>query len=179
MTARATIALLLTLAGCAEPARHEPKAQPAPAAPAAPIVTDRTRYLFTDGQFGREVTIISTLTAPPDRDIYLVNCNGAFTTGLQRQVAGKWENAWVASTNACFSQPIKVVAGARHTGTLIIRRGSGAVVNGRATDEALPPGTYRVIWHNVLTSYDPNDLTSRNELPIEQRVSAPIVLADR
>jgi hypothetical protein len=140
-----------------------------------PITTDRSLYRFVSGQFGPEITIVSTFTAPADRDVYLTNCNGAIAPGLQRQAGAIWQNAWMSAMNACHSEPIRVRAGSRHSATLLIRPGAGAVVGG-SHDDQLPPGTYRVVWYGVFTSSKPAP-PHAEELPLEQRVSAPFTIA--
>jgi hypothetical protein len=104
----------------------------------------------------------------------LTNCNGAQPMGLQRLVGNDWVNAWVAALNACFSAPIEVPPGGRHSATLTIRPGAGAVTYPRG-QESIESGTYRVAWFGVLRSYDPNK-RPEDELPLEQRVSAPFTI---
>jgi hypothetical protein len=186
MTTRIAATVLLLLAACTQPpAAPVPPTTPkapapaarAPEAPPAPITTDQSLYRFAAGQFGPEVAIVSTFTAPADRDVYLSNCNGVIGPGLQRQVDGTWQSAWVVSMNACHSAPIRVPAGGRHSATLLIRPGAGAVV-GSASDE-LPPGTYRVVWYGVYKTVNPAPPPFGEELPLEQRVSAPFTIAAR
>jgi Carboxypeptidase regulatory-like domain len=137
-----------------EPVRSEPPVR-------GPIATDRSAYTLRNG----ELTIVSTFTAP--RTAYLTHCNGAQPLGLQRSVNGKWVNAWVAAINGCFSAPIELKPGQQHTATVTIRPGGGAVTY------PFESGTYRVAWFGVLASYEPRKLPHNDELPLEQRVSAP------
>ncbi|HEX6160754.1 MAG TPA: hypothetical protein VF111_11350, partial [Thermoanaerobaculia bacterium] len=65
----------------------------APSAPAAPIRTDRSSYLLTNGPRGPEATIVATLRAPAGQTLYIVNCNGASSVTLQRKVGDGWEYA--------------------------------------------------------------------------------------
>lgn len=55
--------------------------------------------------------------------------------------------------NACLSPPIVVPVGGK-----------------------LESGTYRVVWTGVLTAFDSNVRGFGPELPLEQRVSAPITI---
>jgi hypothetical protein len=143
------------------PPPPRPRTEPPPAQ-TAPVRTDRTRY-----NLGEEITIISTFT--PARTVYVMNCNGAITTGLQRREGDQWTNAWIATINGCFSAPIVIEPGGRHLGTLSIRE-DGAFPK-------LTPGTYRVVWHNVMQTFDANVHPPRGEeLPIEERASAPIAI---
>src|SRR5688572_28212516 len=85
--------LILYFAMCAAPEEQQlPPTQVARVE--APVRTDRTRYVFEDGPHGLETTIVATLKAPSDQILYLVNCNGAITTGLQRLDGNEWVNAW-------------------------------------------------------------------------------------
>lgn len=117
---RPTRAILLlagiAAAGCAE--TPMPGAAPAAKAAPAPIRTDRASYAFRHGFFGPETTIVATLHAPKDKTLYLVNCNGAISAGLQRLVSGAWIDAWAAVTNSCLSQPVVVRPGETHTDTI-------------------------------------------------------------
>jgi hypothetical protein len=165
-------ALMLLLAACAKaPAPVETrKATPLPAPSRAPIATDRASYVMQDG----ELSVVSTLTAPAGVTAHVTNCNGAQPMGLQRLVAGQWVNAWVAALNGCFSAPIVVRPGEQRTATLLVRRGAGAVVHPIAS------GTYRVVWFGVLRSYEARRAKPfDDELPLEQRVSAPFTIEVR
>ncbi len=154
----------------------KPAAKKVAKAAAGPIRTDRERYVFRYGFFGPEITIVSTFRAPKERPLYVVNCNGAMSYGLQRLVDGKWINAWGAVTNACLSEPIVIAAGSERTEPIILRPGVGAVIYPREDRKLIEAGTYRVVWHGVLTSFDFNARPFGDELPLEQRASAPFLV---
>jgi hypothetical protein len=139
-----------------------------PAAPYA-ITTDRSQYELRPGRYGPETTIVTTFTAPADKTVYLMNCNGAFSIGLERRVENEWTNAWTSEINGCASQPIVIRAGQSYTGT-------ATVVSREEISRPVPAGTYRAVWYGVFTSYDPHERAMGTELPLEQRVSAPIVI---
>lgn len=147
----------------------------APAALPAPVRTDRSSYVLTNGLQGPEATIVATLRAPADRAIYIVNCNGASSVGLQRKVDEEWVHAWVISMNACLSPPIVVPPGGEHTARIYVHERSGGVMVPQRGD-MIESGTYRVLWSGVLTSFDANARGFGPELPLEQRVSAPITI---
>jgi hypothetical protein len=166
--------LLLLLAACTKPIEPAPVKATAPPPPPAPIRTDRTSYILTDGAQGPEATLVATLHAPADRTLYILNCNGASGLTMQRRSGEEWVYAWVVGMNACMSPPIVVPPGGEHTGRLYLHERAGAVsdpVGGR-----LVSGTYRVVWTGVLTAFDPNVRGFGPELPMEQRVSAPITI---
>jgi hypothetical protein len=171
---------MLALLACTErvePPRAQipaPVAKPGPVAkPAAPIRTDRTSYVLTNGVRGPEATIVATLRAPANQALYILNCNGASGLTLQRPVGEGWEYAWIIAMNACMSPPIVVPPGGEHTAPIYVHDNSGGVVG---PARRLETGTYRVVWTGVLTSFDANKPGFGPELPIEQRVSAPITI---
>jgi hypothetical protein len=175
-----TLVLILMLVACSRRVEAPRVETPTPvkaaiSSPAAPIRTDRSHYVLTNGPQGPETTIVATLRAPADRALYIVNCNGATGVTLQRKVGEEWVWAWVISMNACLSPPIVVRAGGEHTAGIYVHERSGGVVypNGGRMIES---GTYRVVWTGVLTAFDPNARGFGPELPLEQRVSAPITI---
>lgn len=133
------------------------------------IETDRSEYALVEGAYGPQVRIVASFTAPEDSAVFIVNCNGAITTGLQRRDGSEWRNAWIAETNGCMSAPIVVDPGATHTETM-------AVVSRDPGSGLIQRGTYRVAWHNMYTSFDPESLSAGVELPLAQRISAPIFI---
>ena len=173
------ILTLLSLA-CARQVEAPSKEGTAPvqqpsAAPAAPVRTDRTSYVLTNGPQGPESTIVATLRAPANTTLYIVNCNGATGLSLQRQVGGDWVYAWTIMMNACLSPPIVVPPAGEHTARLYLHENSGGVTYPQRA-RMIESGTYRVVWTGVLTSFDANAKGFGTELPLEQRVSAPITI---
>ena len=180
---RTALLLTLLLAACSkrvEAPRVEapPPATPSestPALPPAPIRTDRSSYVLTNGPRGPEATIVATLRAPAGQTLYIVNCNGASGLTLQRQTGNSWESAWLITMNACLSPPIVVPPSGEHTASLFLHEHAGAVVYPQRA-RMIESGTYRVAWTGVLTAFDPNARGFGPELPLEQRVSAPITI---
>src|SRR5688572_11062981 len=172
-----TACLLGSLLACTAPeqAPRPTTIEPAPKATHAAIRTDQSRYAFRYGSFGPEVIFVTTFQ-PKDQTAYVINCNGAISTGLQRLVDGAWVDAWGAATNGCLSQPIVIAPGEQHTDTITIVPGAGAVIYPRDNRELIEPGSYRATWHNVLTSFDINARPFGEDMPLEQRVSAPFVI---
>jgi hypothetical protein len=175
---RIALVLMLVLTACTRPADTAAVETAAPVnvpePPAAPIRTDRSSYVLTNGPQGPEATIVATLPAPPDRTLYILNCNGASGLTLQRRSGEAWVYAWVIGMNACASPPIVVPPGGKHTDRIYLHERAGAVpdpVGGR-----LVSGTYRVVWTGVHTSFDANMHRYGPELPLEQRVSAPVAI---
>ncbi|HYI10179.1 MAG TPA: hypothetical protein VEK57_14055 [Thermoanaerobaculia bacterium] len=182
MTRIAPVLVLVLLAcpGRVETPRVESPAPPGktastPSVPAAPVRTDRSSYVLTNGPQGPEATIVATLRAPAGRAVYILNCNGASSVTLQRKVGEAWVYAWAIAMNACLSPPIVVPPGGEHTARIYVHEHSGGVIypeRGRMIES----GTYRVVWSGVLASFDANAKGFGPELPLEQRVSAPIAI---
>lgn len=173
---RALLAILLV--ACTEappPAATKKPAPPPPKPPEGPVRTDSARYVFRYGFFGPEITIVTTMHAK-DKALYVTNCNGAMSNGLERRVGDAWVAAWGAVTNSCLSEPIVIPAGGQRTEPIVLRPGAGAVIYPREARQLIEPGTYRVVWHGVYTSYDPNARPFGDEVPLEQRASAPFVV---
>jgi hypothetical protein len=183
---RLTAAVALLVLFACKPAETPPPAQPAetttPPSPAPPaqnfaVSTDRNSYQMIEGPYGPEVTITTTIRAPRDKRVYITNCNGAIGTGLQRLVGGKWEYAWAQEMNACLSAPIIIEPGQEKTTTILAASGEHAAVDARRNSSRIEGGTYRVGWHGLYTSWDLNKRPWGEELPLEQRVSAPFTIA--
>ena len=174
----AAFVLAAAAASCAPERAPEPAAdRRAEPVDAAAIRTDSDRYVLRPGPHGPEATIVVTFTAPRDTTAYLLHCNGAIPWGLQRREGDRWTDAWVAMTNGCLSPAIVVPGGTTWTDTLVFASPAGAVI-GAPADAALPPGVYRVAFHNVVTAFDLEPPSFGPEMALEHRVSAPITLVD-
>ena len=141
------------------------------------ITTDRRDYTLVRGPVGREARIVASFRAPTDQTVYIVHCNGAISWGIQKQVAGRWVDAWAAETNACLSAPIVLRAGEVHTDTLTLVSRDDVPPGPGTVRHKVEPGMYRMIWYGVLTSFDANARPGRPlgaDLPAEARVSGPI-----
>jgi hypothetical protein len=142
----------------------------------AAITTDSDRYAMEEGPFGPETTIATTFHAPPDRPVYVENCNGAIGTGLQHLEGSKWVDVWAAERNACLSEPIVIPAGESRTEIIVAASGAHAAVDSRRNDTRIDGGTFRVVWHGLYTSFDLDARPFGPQLPLEQRISAPITI---
>ena len=175
------ILLLLTaifvVVGCNEiPPPPPPPTETSVGPPAGPVTTDRARYGMDEGPYGPQVVITSTLTAPPSQQLYLANCNGAFSTSLQKREAGGWVYVWSQAMNACMSAPIIIGAGQRLSTTTTALSGAHSAVSSAANNTVIDGGTYRIVWNGLYASFDMSDLRASSELPLEARVSAPFVI---
>ena len=109
-------------------------------------------------------TLRFRLTAPPDQALYLDNCNGAFSWGLERQVAGEWKPAWIVATDACHSAPIVLPPAESRVFEEAVTLGA---------DERLPTDSYRIAIHGLYTTHDGSDHAANTEVPHALRTSAP------
>jgi hypothetical protein len=137
------------------------------------IKTDAERYVMRPGPYGDEATIVAMFTAPPDTTVQILNCNGAISWGIQRRVEGRWEDAWAAVTNQCLSPPIVLAPRGVWVDTLTLAASAGGFPSG---EREIAPGTYRVVWYNVLTAFDPEARPFGPELALANRVSRPITI---
>ncbi|HVG24481.1 MAG TPA: hypothetical protein VND45_10030 [Thermoanaerobaculia bacterium] len=175
---RIALILLLAFLGCSERVAEERAKTPAPPPrapvrqPPAPVRTDRSAYVLAHGPDGLQATIVTTLRAPAGHAVYILNCNGASGVTLQRKTGDAWVYSWVVGMSACMSPPIVVPPGGEHTARLSLHDRAGAVPGGGK----LESGTYRVVWSGVLASFDASVRGLGPELPLEQRVSAPIII---
>ena len=151
----------------------QPEARPDIRAEAG-LTTDQIRYTPQPGEHGEEITIVSTLTAPDDQTLFIVNCNGAIATGLQVPAGDSWKDAWNGIINQCLSEPIILAPGESHDYSTIVRAGTGSWTDG--DDSTIPNGTYRLIWRGVLTSFDASSYPFGDPLPEDQRASPPITI---
>ena len=170
------------LPGSAAMTRIPPFARVPAASPTTPnagpaIVTDRRDYTLVRGRIGKEARIVASFRPPTNQTVYIVHCNGAISWGIQKQVAGRWVDAWVAETNGCLSPPIIVRGGELHTDTLTIVSRDDVPPGPGTVRHKVEDGTYRMIWYGVLTSFDAKAPPGRPlgaELAVEARVSGPI-----
>jgi hypothetical protein len=144
-----------------------------PLAERVAIRTDAERYVMRPGPYGDEATIVAMFTAPPDTTVQIMNCNGAIAWGLQKRVDNQWEDAWAAVTNQCLSPPIILAPRGVFVDTLTLAVTAGGTPSG---ERDIEPGTYRVVWYNVLTAFDPEARPFGPELALENRVSRPITI---
>lgn len=144
------VGALLPQAGCNNPTPRERVPQAAQAVPQlTPARTDEPVYSFAPGQFGPELRIRSTFTAPADTALHLANCNGAFSWRLQKVSGQDWADAWSPAMDACLSAPILIPPSGTHTGTHLVRPGAGARLLAPSGENELDEGTYRLVWDGL------------------------------
>ena len=157
-----TVTALLALGGCA-PA-DEPVAPPVDASPPidAPAPQGPASFVsLATPPAGND--LVFRIAAPPDRPLFLENCNGAIGWGLEHADGGE-RPAWVVEMNGCHSAPIEIAAGAvrEFRETLVIR-----------PHDDLRPGAYRVAVYGLYFVHDARDHAAGVEVPLAQRLSPP------
>lgn len=122
----------------------------------------------TEGLTGDIAYSFANHTAQP---VYIVNCNGATDLRLEKQVNAQWVTAWGPAVPACLSPPIIVQP--EHTYRDVVE-----VFSGHPTNNLYPkfsvddvPGVYRLVWRDVLHTFDPNTYPFGEALPLDKRIS--------
>jgi hypothetical protein len=137
--------------------------------------TDSLTYTLRRGILGYSGVIKVRFTNRTGGTVYFVNCNGITGAGLEKRVGGRWIPAWSPVVPACLSAPITVPAGGSYEEQI-------GVFGGYPDSNAAPeftveriPGIYRAVYR-PLRSYQEVGPTIGEPLPLEYRVSNPVVL---
>lgn len=109
-------------------------------------------------------TLRFRLSAPAGHPLHLENCNGAFSWGLEHQVAGAWRPAWIVSTDACHSPPIVIPPGESRESRAAVTLSAG---------ESLPAGTYKLAVYGLYRQHDERHDSDSTMIPHALRVSEP------
>lgn len=143
---------------------------------AAAFQTDALKYHVTVTSHLYEATIGFTFTNPTQAPAYFVNCNGATSFWLEKWTGRGWKPVWVPAIQLCLSPPIVVQPGGTYSRT--IHKAAGLPGNNLypKLEVSEIAGTYRLVWGDVLRSFDPNKYPSGDRLPLEHRVSNRFVL---
>jgi hypothetical protein len=141
------------------------------------IETDARAYELEAGSTGYTTTIGFMFTNPSQAAVYVANCRGIAPPSLEKLVNGEWVGAWSAVVPRCLSAPIVIKAGQEYQGTLHLFAGYPASNVYPKFETPQISGVYRLVWHNVLTSFDSGAYPSGPELSKDQRVSNSFRLA--
>ena len=138
---------------------------------AAAFQTDSLSYTLVSTQFGIEGEIAFVFTNPTSAPVYIVNCRGETKLRLEKQVADQWVPAWSPVVRECLSPPIVVQPGERYSGVVHVFGGFPST-NWHPQFVVDPiPGVYRIVWADVLRTYNDRAYPFGEPLPAEQRVS--------
>jgi hypothetical protein len=127
-----------------------------------PLRTGAESYaLRRDGDWER-TTLDFVFRNKSDDTLYQPTCraNGVGDPGLslvvQERTAEGWEDVWAPMLLACLSEPIVVAPGGTYRDTFeIVLHPQDTVTQPRMNTEVPLDGTYRLFWHQLLRTYDP------------------------
>lgn len=133
--------------------------------------TDALAYTLRATSAGLEGEIPFVFTNPTEGPVYIVNCNGSTSLQLEKLVEGNWVEAWSPAIPQCLSTPIVVQPGEEYRDTVRVFGGRPSTNVYPKFDVAEIPGVYRLVWSDVLRSYDDRSYPFGEALPAEQRTS--------
>lgn len=137
----------------------------------APIETSRSVYTATIEDGTVVLDIPHTFTNGTDDTVYIVNCRESFAIKLQKRVGGAWVDAVGLVIPQCLSPVIEVAEGESYSHTLQIRAGLPSSDMEPRFEVDRVDGVYRIVWIDVLESYNSGTYPFGEQIPLEQRVS--------
>jgi hypothetical protein len=171
--------LVLLLSGCSHGVSDVPadrsRAQADPAGLSrdtdAAFQTDSLSYTLVSTRYGLEGQVALVFTNPTSAAAYIVNCRGDTSLRLEKRVDDQWVPAWAPVVRECLSPPIVVQPGERHSGVLRVFGGFPSTnLHPQFVVDPIP-GVYRIVWADVLRTYNDRAYPFGEPLPAEQRVS--------
>ena len=166
--------ILIAAASCRDPSA--PASSSSVKTGAAAIQTDASAYELEAGSIGYAATIGFVFTNRSQAAVYVVNCGGAAPPSLETLLDGEWVKAWSAVVPLCLSPPIVIEAGEKYQGKLYLFAGYPTGNAYPKFETAQIGGLHRLVWDNVLTSYDSRDYPFGPPLPRDERVSNSFTL---
>lgn len=106
----------------------------------------------------------------------LASCKGAFAWTLERWEEGRWVGAWGPVVPDCLSAPIVIDEGDVFEDSLRIAGGAFGSNTVPQFDRRDPSGTYRIVWADAYSSYDPDGPPFGELLPRVARISSSFEL---
>lgn len=185
MRLRGTVFVLgtfATLAACDPAGRPAPDPEPSPDSASA---VDRTaglrvdREVYTlrpDGAMERASIAFTYVNARPDT-LYHPTCrpSGGKPTvqvAVQKRIDGSWRPAWSQALPQCLSVPIVIPPGGTFADTLdLVLHLQDTLHHPLLTPRADLDGEFRLVWHELLSSYDAAARPFGEEIPLDARVS--------
>lgn len=120
----------------------------------APMQTDSLVYYMTEDGPWRSVTIPFRYRNDTGKTIYIVNCHGGLTIGMEKRIGDEWTWFYSPVVLDCLSPPITIAPGAIYEGTGSV---GGALPGGNYAPEfgsAELDGEYRLVWSSLVHEYD-------------------------
>jgi hypothetical protein len=171
--------LVLLLSGCSQGVSDVPAVRSRAQADAAVLSrdtdaafqTDSLSYTLVSTHLALEGQVAFVFTNPTSEAAYFVNCRGDTSLRFEKRVDDQWVPAWAPIVRGCLSPPIVVQPGERHLGVLPVFSGFPSTnLHPQFTVDPIP-GVYRIVWADVLRTYNDRALPFGEPLPAEQRVS--------
>lgn len=142
-----------------------------PSRDAVAFQTDSLSYTLLSASVGLEGKIAFVFTNPTSAPVYIVNCRGATSLRLEKQSGDTWVPAWSPVIPLCLSAPIVVQPGQQYAGVVHVFGGyPSTAMHPRFVVDSVP-GVYRIVWADVLRTYNNRTYPFGEPLPLEQRVS--------
>ncbi len=135
------------------------------------IETGQRSYTLIPSNDGLATAIDYVFTNRTGGAVYIPNCNGAFPITLERKDGGEWREVWAPVLFACLSPPIVVEPGASFSDTLQVWGALPGASTPMQFDREDPSGVYRMVWKDVVSSYDRDQYPFGTEIAKEYRVS--------
>ena len=137
----------------------------------APIETDKMEYEAQIEDGSVEIDIPHTFKNETDAAVFVVNCHNSFAIKLQKRVGNTWVDAVGIIIPECLSPAIEIESNATFEHTLMVRAGlpSSDIQPRFEVDEL--EGIYRIVWIDVLETYDPDSFPFGKQIPVAMRVS--------
>lgn len=138
---------------------------------AAAFQTDSLSYTLVSAAHGLEGKIAFVFTNPTSAPVYIVNCRGATALRLEKRSGDRWVPAWSPVIPLCLSPPIVVQPGQQYAGVVHVFGGHPSTNMHPQFVVDPVPGVYRIVWTDVLRTYNDRGNPFGEPLPLEQRVS--------
>ncbi|HEU4630105.1 MAG TPA: hypothetical protein VFS08_10160 [Gemmatimonadaceae bacterium] len=140
------------------------------------LQTGALRYTLRSGPYGYSGIVDVRFTNRTGATVYVVNCNGATALHLEKRIGDHWIPVWSPVLPACLSAPITVPPGGTHEAAILVFGGyPGGNAEPRFTVTEIP-GSYRLVWDAVLSSYREDRSPFGERVGREHRVSNPFIL---
>lgn len=138
---------------------------------AAAFQTESLSYTLVPTAQGLEGEIAFIFTNPTAEPVYIVNCRGMTALRLEKQSGDTWITAWSPVILQCLSPPIVVQPGQQYSGVVHVSSGYPSTNLHPQFSVDPIPGVYRIVWDDVLRTYDDGTYPFGEPIPHEQRVS--------
>jgi hypothetical protein len=136
-----------------------------------PAVTDSLSYTLVRGDHGFSTTISFVYTNPLPHRVYVTNCRGGTSLSLEKWDGERWTEAWSPAILSCLSPPIVIEPGGEYTGGIWVFAGFPSNNFHPKFGVEPIPGIYRIVWHEMLSSFDSNRYPFGKRISLNARVS--------